>query len=216
MDVQVWSDVDVDVQSALGEAHLIQAISKAVEAVVSTAVDHGLVEGDAVLLRVRGMKELDYKVARVKSVAGQGITLLGVDTQESKNFISGSIRKITFGLSAETFTDVTPSGGTAEDINIRTIHTSQDFSRPGNVSPLVYEFGSLWDPSDPAIVGLKKASSAREILAVRFGFLDGMEVLFCGYPSLSNAPSGSAGAAVTTPVRINVRGELTAYVGEVA
>ncbi|ROR25159.1 tail tube protein [Comamonas sp. BIGb0124] len=213
MDVQIWSDVDVDVQSELGDAVPISSISKAVDAVLGLDAGHGLAVGDPVLLRVRGMRELDYKVARVKTVAGENVTLSGVDTVDSKAFISGTVRKITFGLSAETFTDVTPSGGTAEDVNIRTIHGKKDFSRPGNEAPLVYEFGSLWDPSDPAIVELKKASRSRQIRAVRFGFLDETEVLFAGYPSLSNAPSGSAGAAVTTPVRINVRGELTAYAG---
>lgn len=213
MDVQIWSDVNVEVPTQLGTKINITGISNAAEAVASLAANHGLVKGDAVVLRVRGMRELDYKVVRVGAVEGANVTLSGVDTRSSKAFNSGHLQKVVFDVVAETFTDVTPSGGTAEDVNVRTIHNRQDFSVPGNSAPLVYEFGSLWGPADPASARFKTASLAREVLPVRFGFIDGTEVLMAGVPSTSGAPAGSAGAVVTDSVRINVRGELTAYFG---
>lgn len=213
-DIQIWSEVAVDVQSAAAAEVAITAISKANPAVASAAA-HTFVVGDVVLLRVKGFTDLDYAVVRVKAVAaGVSFTLEDIDTSDfSGTFISGSASKITFGVTAATFTDVTPSGGEADKVAIRTIHRKRDFNLAGNETPLAYAFGSLWDISDPALLALKAAARTRKVLAVRFKFLDGTTVLFAGMPSTSLAPGGAAGAAVTTPVSIDVRGWLQAYPG---
>lgn len=213
-DFQIWSEVQVEVQSALAASAAITSISKANPA-VAASVDHEFVPGDVVLLRVKGFNELDYAVVRVGAVvADTSFELEGIDTTEfNGTFVSGSASKITFGVSAATFTDVTPSGGEAAKVPIQTIHMKRGFNRPGAESPLVYGFGSLWDVADPALVALQAASRKGRVLAVRFVFLDGTTVLFAGQPSVNLAPAGSAGAAVTTPVSIDVRGWLQAYEG---
>lgn len=211
---QIWSEVQVDVQSTLGTPIPLSSISKANPAIVG-AVDHDLVQGDIVLLRVKGFTDLDYAVVRVgAAVADVSFTLEGIDTTDFHGtFISGTASKITFGVSASTFTDVTPSGGETTKVAFQTIHMKRGFNRPGAESPLVYGFGSLWDVADPALLALQSASRKGRVLAVRFAFLDGTTVLFAGQPSVNMAPAGSAGAAVTTPVSIDVRGWLQAYPG---
>jgi Phage tail tube protein, TTP len=213
-EVQIWSEVGVDVQSAATTAVAITTISKANPAVASAAA-HTFVVGDIVLLRVKGFNDLDYAVVRVKAIAaGVSFTLEDIDTSAyAGTFVSGTASKITFGITAATFTDVTPSGGEADKVAIRTIHTKRDYNLPGNETPLAYAFGSLWDIADPALVALKAASRGRQVVAVRFRFLDGTVVLFAGIPSTNLAPGGAAGAAVTTPVSIDVRGWLQAYPG---
>jgi hypothetical protein len=211
---QIWSEVQVDVQSALGTPVPLSAISKANPAIASAA-DHDFIVGDIVLLRVKGFTDLDYAVVRVGAVvADVSFTLEGIDTTDFHGtFISGTASKITFGVSASTFTDVTPSGGETTKVAFQTIHMKRGFNRPGAESPLVYGFGSLWDVADPALLALQAASRKGRVLAVRFAFLDGTTVLFAGQPSVNMAPAGSAGAAVTTPVSIDVRGWLQAYAG---
>jgi hypothetical protein len=214
-DYQIWSEVQVDVQSVLAAAIPVSGISKANPA-IAAAVDHDFAAGDVVLLRVKGFNDLDYAVVRVGTVVPDvSFALEGIDTTDFNGaFISGSASKITFGVSASTFTDVTPSGGEAAKVLIQTIHMKRGFNKPGAESPLVYGFGSLWDVADPALIALQAASRKGRVLAVRFMFLDGTTVLFAGQPSVNLAPAGSAGAAVTTPVSIDVRGWLQAYSGE--
>ena len=213
-DVQIWSEVAVDVQTTLAAPKNITGISKANPAVVTLA-GHGYGNGKILLLRVKGMGQLDWLVVRVANTAEDNFALEGVDLTDAEEiFVSGSAQEVTFGASAETFTDVTPSGGEAEKVAVRTIHRRKDYNLPGNVGTLTYGFGSLWDVADPALIELSKASRKREVRAIRFRFLDGATVLFAGMPSTTLAPGGSAGAAVTTPVSIDVRGELQAYPGE--
>jgi hypothetical protein len=213
-DYQIWSEVQVDVQSALAANVAITAISKTNPA-IAQAADHDLVQGDIVLLRTKGFSDLDYAVVRVGAVvADVSFALEGIDATDFHGaLISATASKITFGVSASTFTDVTPSGGEATKVAFQTIHMKRGFNRPGAESPLVYGFGSLWDVADPALLALQAASRKGRVLAVRFMFLDGTTVLFAGQPSVNLAPAGTAGAAVTTPVSIDVRGWLQAYPG---
>ncbi len=208
--IQLWSDVAIDVQTVLGEPKPITAITKANPA-SATSEAHGLLPDDVVLLRIVGMRELDYAVVRVGAVTDDGFALAGVDATDFATFISGTAQKVTFGASAASITEVNAAGGEADKQLIQTIHTRRGFNIPGNESPLVFTMGSLWLPSDPALVEFKKAGKARAIRAVRIGFPDGAEVLFAGYPTASLAPNGSAGAPVTTPVSLDVRGLLQPY-----
>lgn len=212
MTIQIWSDVDVDVQSAAAAAKPITAITKANPAAVSVTA-HGFVANDLVLLRVRGLGQLDWALVRVAApITADSFVAKGVDTSEfTGTFVSGSASKITLGVSAETITDVSPSGGDAAQVTISTIHKKPDYAISGKAAPLNYALGSLWDVSDPALLAFKAASRTKKVLAVRFGFPDGTEVLFAAQPSANLAPGGSAGAAVTTPVTLAVRGWLQAY-----
>ncbi|HZX85534.1 MAG TPA: phage tail tube protein [Reyranella sp.] len=209
-EVQLWSDVNVDVQTALAAAKTITAISKASPAVASSTA-HGLTEGDIVLLKIAGMIDIDYAVVRVGAVTTDTFALEGIDSTDFPDFTSGTAEEITFGASAATFTEVNATGGEADQVLIQTIHTKRGYNKPGNETPLNFSFGSLWVTSDPALIELKKASRTRTVRAIRFTFADGTIGLFSGYPSASLVPTGSAGAAVTTPVTINARGWFQDY-----
>ena len=211
MSIQIWSDVDVEVQSIAAATKTITAISKANPA-VATSVGHGYALGSLVLLRVKGFGALDYALVRVGAVTADTFVLKGVDTTDfSGTFVSGTASQITLGISAETITDVSPSGGDSAQVAISTIHKRPDFNIPGKAAPLSYALGSLWDVSDPALQAFKAAARAKKVLAVRFAWADGTEVLFAAQPSTTLSPGGAAGAAVTTPVSLAVRGWLQAY-----
>lgn len=212
MEVQLWSDVNVDVSTVFAAPKAITAISKTDPAVANSAA-HGYLNGEFVLLEIRGMLEIDHAVVRIANKTDDTYELEGIDATDLGDFISGTAKKITFGASAATFTEVNASGGEADDVLIQTIHTKRGYNKPGNETPLNFAFGSLWITSDPALVELKKASRSRTIRAVRFVFPDGTLGLFAGYPSASLVPNGAAGAPVTTPVKINARGWFQDYAG---
>lgn len=208
--INVWSKVAVAVQSLLGAAKTITAISKANPAVVTAT--HDYVVGDVVLLKINGMRQLDYAVKRVSAISTTvSFTLEGVDSTTFDTFTSGTAEKITFGSVASTMQDINASGGEAEPIPVSTIHDDQNIEIPGNRSPLIYSFGSLWDPADAALKAIAAFDDSKTPGCVLLTFATGARIMFAAYHSASLAPNGSAGQAVTTPVTFRLRGRLTSY-----
>lgn len=208
--INVWSKVAVAVQTLLAAPKVITAITKANPA-VATSTAHGLTNGTVVLLKVNGMRQLDYLVVRVANTAAGTFELEGVDSTTFDTFTSGTAEAVTLGANASTFQDVSASGGEAAAIAISTIHDDQDFEIPGNRSPIVFTFGSLWDPADPALLALKKFDDVKTPCVIELTFATGAKIFMAAFASASLAPTGSSGQPVTTPVSLRLRGRLTSY-----
>ncbi|WP_421885151.1 phage tail tube protein [Methylibium sp.] len=210
--INVWSNVAVAVQTVLGTAKVITAISKTNPAEVTSAT-HGFTAGQFLLLTVQGMRQLNLRVVKVAPTPGtDDFELVGIDSTLFADFVSGTAQLITFGAEAATFQDVNASGGIAADIPVGTIHDDEDRVIPGNKSAIKYEFGSLWNIGDAALIELQKASDTKTTRAVRLTFATGDVVAFDCYPSAPLVPVGSSGAAVTTPVSFSLAGRLTTIV----
>ena len=208
--INVWSKVGVAVQTVLAAPITITGITKANPA-VATAAAHGLANGAVVLLKINGMRQLDYRVVRVANTAASTFELEGVDATTFDTFVSGTAEAVTLGATASTFQDVSASGGEAAAISISTIHDDQDFEIPGNRSPLVFSFGSLWDPADPALLALKAFDDIKTPCVIQLTFATGAKIFMAAFASASLAPTGSSGQPVTTPVSLRLRGRLTSY-----
>jgi hypothetical protein len=208
--INVWSKVAVAVQTVLAAPKTITAITKANPAVAASTA-HGLANGTVGLLKVSGMRQLDYRVVRLANVDTDDFELEGVDSTTFDTFTSGTFEAITFGANASTFQDVSASGGEAASIAIATIHDDQDFEIPGNRSPLVFNFGSLWDPADPALLALKGFDDIKTPCCVQLTFATGAKIFMAAFVGASLAPTGSSGQPVTTPVSLRLRGRLTSY-----
>lgn len=209
MAINVWSKVAVAVQTVLASPVTITAISKASTGVATATNTY--VNGDIVLLEVNGMTEVNNRVVRVSAASGANFSLEGVDTTLFGTFTSGTSKKITFGASAATFQDINGSGGEAAAIDITTIHDDTTKEIPGVKSALNYSFASLWDPSDAALIELKKADDVKGTRCVQLTFASGAKVFFNCYPTCPLFPTGSSGAPVTSPVTFKVTGPIQAY-----
>lgn len=207
---QIWSDVLVHCQTALGAPISVDAISNANPA-VADADAHGLLLGDTVLFRAKGVPLFSVAVLRVGAVTTDTFVLEGINGAELVGATDIVVEKVTFGASADVITEVSAAGGEASDVLIQTIHPGGSYNRPGKATPLVYTFGALWVPSDPVLVAFAEAQRTGALRAVRFTFADGTVALFAGYPSASRVPTGSAGAAVTTPAKVSARGHFQPY-----
>ncbi len=213
MEPQIWNDVAVDCSTVMGAPVAITAISSANPAVASAA-DHEFVQGDTVLLRLEGYPALDIVVVEVGAVvADTSFVLLGIDGSELPAGVKGTAEKVTFGATANVITEVTGAGGESADVLMQTIHPGRAYNRNGKESPLVYTFGAFWVPTDPVLQEFKRAKRDGKLRAVRFVFADGSRMLMAGAASASLVANGSAGAPVTTPAKLNVRGEVMAYEG---
>lgn len=209
--VRKWSNVSVAMQSALGSALTISAITKAATG-VATSTAHGLSNGSYVFLLVQGMYQLDNKVVRVANVTANTFELEGVNTTSFDTFSTGTAQAVTFGTTITTATDINASGGDFDFIDTTTIHGNVKTQIPGLANPSNFTFNNLWDVADPGLVAMKSASDSQGQRAFRFTFGTGGQVmLFAGYVGATLLPTGQAQDKVVTPATITMFGTPTYY-----
>lgn len=205
-----WSNVAVAMQSALGANITITGISKAAEGVVTAT--NTLSNGDFVVISAQGMRQVDDRVFRVKSVSGANFTLEGEDTTAFDTFTSGTANKVTFGTSITTATSISSSGGDFDMIDTTTIHMNARSQMPGLPAAASFSFDNIWDVSDVGLKAMKSASDAQAKRAFMFTFGAGGQILlFNGYVGASLLPGGSAQQLVTTKTTITMNGSPTTY-----
>lgn len=216
--VRKWANVAVSMQSALGAALTISSITKATPGVVTTSAAHGLTNGDFVSLDIQGMYQLNGRVFRVSSAAGSTFQLedtsggTGIDTTAFDGFTSGTAKKITFGTTISTVTDISASGGDFDFIDVTTIHQNQKAQIPGAANALEYTMTNLWDPVDSGLVAMKSASDAQGQRALKFVFGTGGAIMvFNGYVGYVGTPTGSAQDKVVSPATITAFGTPSYY-----
>jgi hypothetical protein len=209
--VSLWTNVDVDVQSALGSAQTITGITKADPAVATFSSGSLPANGAYVVFDVTGMTQVDGRVFRVASGSGSTFALEGLDSTAFGTFVSGTFQVITFGTALSTATGLQGSGGDFEFVDITTIHDSIRKQMPGVASPATYTFESIWDVADAGLIALNEASENQTLLAVRFTFANSQKVLFTGYVGATLLPVGNALDKVTTSVVVTMFGRPTVY-----
>lgn len=207
-----WSQVAIAMQSALAAAVTVNAVTKAVGGVVTTASAHSLSNGDYVAMTAQGMWQINDRVFRVSSASGTTLTLEGEDTTSYDTFTSGSLQKITFGTSVTTATNLSSSGGNFDMIDTTTIHQNQKSQIPGLPAAASYDMDNIWDVSDAGLVALKQAYDAQSKRAFKFTFGTGGQIMvFTGYVGANLLPGGSAQQLVTTKAVISMSGSPTYY-----
>lgn len=204
--IQKWSNVRIAMQTALAAAVTVTAITAGTTATV-TAEAHGFSNGDYILLTTNGMQEMNNTVHRVSASSTDSFVLEGQDTTGFEAFISGTARKITFGASFGTITQLSSSGGDFGQLDTTTIHVARGSQIPGVANALSYTLESFWDISDAALKECREASIRQEQRAYLFTFASGQKMAFAGYVGYSGAPQGQAQQIITSPLVLTVQGE---------
>jgi hypothetical protein len=208
--ISKWTKVAIAIQSALGAAKTITAITKANPGVV-TSTAHGLLNGAFVLLEVAGMAQVNDRVFRIAAVAVNTFELEGQDTTSYDTFVSGTAKEITFGTSVATATGVTASGGEFEFEDTTTIHDTVRSQIPTLASAPLMTFENIWDVADLALIALKAASDAATKRAVRMTFANAQKLVFNSYIGATLLPGGTAPGKVTTQVVMTMAAQHTVY-----
>lgn len=211
MGVQVWSNVEVKVESAATNNTSITSISKANPAMVTVAAIGTIAIGDFVKILAAGMAQVDNRLFRVSGVTGSTFLLEGEDSTNYDDFTSGSAEEITFGTNLTVVSNITASGGDFQFIDVTTIHDTIQKQIPGNASASTFSMDCQWQPDDAGLKALKKASDNKEELGVMFVFSNGYRFMQTGYIGATLTPTGQAQAVVSTPVVITAFGRPTTY-----
>jgi hypothetical protein len=211
MSAKFWSNVDIDIQTALGTVQTVSGITKADPGVVSyTGTDP--TSGDIVVLDAAGMTEVHTRAFKAGAVDTAANTFnLGEDTTGNHTFTSGSFRLVTLGASMTNVQDVSASGGEPEFADITTVHDQIRRRVPTVVSPFSIQFGCLFEPGDAAMQELALASRTLTTRVVKITFADGSFMVGNAYVSAAGVPTGSAQDVVKTNVNFEFQGLPTVY-----
>jgi len=201
-----WSNVGVDVQTALGSANTVTAISKASTGVVSYSGSDPS-NGDYVVMTANGMTQVNDRIFRVANVNAGSNTfeLEGETTTDYSTFTSGSFKIITFGASFNILQTIQVSGGEPEYADTTTIHDEVRKRAPTVVSPLSLSSDALFDLADPGFVEARIAYRSKTKRAIKLRFGTGSKMCMNGYFSAAGVPTGQAQGVVQTRITIEAQ-----------
>ncbi len=208
-----WSNVGVDIQTALATAISLSAISKASPGVCTYTGGTNPANGDYAVFTVNGMFEVSQRIFRIANVSTGPKTfeLEGEDTTTYNTFTSGSFQIITFGASMGIAQNITPSGGDLQFADVTTIHDNVQKRSPTIVSPLTLAMDAIFDVSDAAYVEMNKAYKAKTVRAVKLRFGTGAKMLLTGYCGAAGVPSGQSQGVVQMKLSIEGQNVPTVY-----
>lgn len=204
-----WSNVGVDVQTALGAAITITSISKENPGLVTYSGTPAVLpaNGDYVLLQVQGMHQVNERLARVVEFNGTAKTfkLESEDTSTYDTFISGTASIVTFGASFGSVQNMQVSGGEYEKADLTTIHDAVKKQAPVVAGAMTISMTNFFDLTDPGFAECNKAFKSKTTRAIRLRFGTGAKIAFVGYVGAAGVPTGQAQQAVMTPVTIDAQ-----------
>lgn len=208
-----WTNVGIDVQTALATAVAITAISKATTGVVTYGGAVHPAAGDYITLQAQGMHQVNDRIFRIANVntTAKTFELEGEDTTSYDTFISGSYQIITFGASFNTVQTVSPSGGDYEKADVTTIHDAVRKNVPTIAQPLTLAMTNIFDLADPGFAECNKAYKSKSKRAFRLRFGTGAKILLTGYVGAAGVPTGQAQGVVQTPVSVEAQNLPTVY-----
>lgn len=208
-----WTNVGIDVQTALAAAVSITAVTKASPGVVTYGGAVHPANGDYISITANGMHQINDRILRIANVntTAKTFELEGEDTTSYDTFINGSYQIVTFGASFNSVQTISPSGGDYEKADITTIHDSVRKNVPTIAAPLTLAMTNYFDLTDPGFVECNKAYKAKSKRAIRVRFGSGAKMVMMGYVGAAGVPTGQAQGVVQTPVSIEAQNLPTVY-----
>lgn len=208
-----WTNVGIDVQTALAAAVSITAVTKASPGVVTYGGAVHPANGEYIAVTANGMHQINDRILRIANVntTAKTFELEGEDTTSYDTFINGSYQIVTFGASFNSVQTISPSGGDYEKADITTIHDSVRKNVPTIAAPLTLAMTNYFDLTDPGFVECNKAYKAKAKRAIRVRFGSGAKMVMMGYVGAAGVPTGQAQGVVQTPVSIEAQNLPTVY-----
>jgi len=201
-------------QSALAAAKVITAATNAAPGVF-TSTAHGYVDGDFVLLKVNGMREVNFGVFEIYASAANTFSLkgptgvAGLDTTSFGAFTDGTAEKVTFGTSITGVQEFSPSGGEPKYVDSGTVHDFTDKQEVVGSTPINWSMTMQWDPTDVAQIAMKTAFKTDSPKAFKVTWPNGTYAAFYGSVGFSGAPGGGKQSITTSPAAISAKGDMT-------
>lgn len=209
MSLKYWTNQAVLMQSAIGAAQAIDAISLANPGVVTKNSGATLPSnGDYVLLEVAGMRQVHNRIVKVAGATGSTFNI-GLDTTLLDAFTSGTYRVVTLGNAFDSVRDLASSGGDPVFEDTTSVHDAEDTQDIVSSSPQSFSFTHNWDPANAALKAANLAFLLRSPRAFLIQDPDGSGYAFYGTVVAPLQPSVS-GKKKVTPLSIALKASGTA------
>jgi len=215
MTVKTNAGLKLYMESAIGAATTITAVTKAAPGVFS-ATGHTFANGDAVLLEINGMVELNGLLCSVVNVVAStsfqvagvdGVT--GMDTTLFSTFSSGTARKVTLGTSITGVQDFNFAGGEIKTVDTTTVNDFVDTQIVVGASAQSADMTLQWDPASAPQAAMINAFKTRANKGFKVVWPDGANVKFYGTVGYTGAPGGGKQGVTVSPAKITMLGGLT-------
>ena len=216
MTVHINSGLRLYMESAIAAAKTISGITLADPGVVSSTA-HGYSNGDIVLIKAQGMTQVNNRLFKVVSVATDSFRLAdidgtsGIDTTNFGTFSSGTAEKLTLGTTISGVQDFSFSGGEIKTTDTTTVNDLVDTMAVTGAAASSADMTMQWDPADAAQQAMRTAFDALDDKGFKVLWPDGAYVLFYGTVGYTMAPGGGKGGVTTSPAKITMLNQLTAY-----
>jgi len=193
----------VSMQSTLGSAKTITAISKASEAVITGTHDFSI--GDFVVIdAVVGMVEINKRVVRVKSVSTTvSFVAEGLDSTAFTTYTSGgTATKVTAFVTFDNATNFSYPEPAPNRIDVTTIHNTIKTEVFGLDAAPAITMAVLADPAGTTMTAVRTAAAAKTTRVFKIVLQSGAVLIFNAYVAGGRGLDGAAGAVATGSVAL--------------
>lgn len=215
MTIHVNSGLKLYMESAIGSAVTITAITKAAPGVFS-ATGHTFANGDFVLLEIQGMQELNGQLMKVVNVIATtsfqvaGIDgVAGLDTLLYSTFSSGTAKKVTLGTSINGVQDFNFNGGEIKTADSTTVSDTSDKQVVVGATAQAADLVMQWDPTSSAQQAMRAAYTTLANKGFKVVWPDGVWAAWYGTVGYTGAPGGGKQGITTSSAKITQLGNLT-------
>lgn len=201
-------------QSAIGSPIVIATVTNADPGVLGS-VGHGLVDGDIILFKNDGMPELNDRLFQVYAKTLDAFSLedvdgaSGIDTTSLGTFISGTVQKLTMGISIVGVQEFSPSGGEPKYLDTTTVHDLNDRQVVNGSTAMSYSLTFQWDPANAAQAAMLAAFKASAQRGFKITWPNGRTCMFYGTVGFSGMPGGGKQGITTTTAGVALEADPT-------
>lgn len=181
---------------------------------VFTIADSALAKNDYVIVTSSDWGKLVNRVLRVKEVAGNSVTMEGIDTTDTNVFPEGEIKanvaKITGWSEIPCVQDLAQDGGEQQYYNYQCLSDDQEQQLPTFKSAvsLTYTFAHEYD--NPIYPLLRKADETGAITALRMYIPKAQEMrMWSGVLSFNEIPQTAVNEMETVSLSVSLKGKFT-------
>lgn len=207
------------IATAIGAAIAVTVATNAASAVLTTAVDHGLVDGDIVEF-TSGWVKASRRVFKVDALTANTLALVDCDTQNLALFPAGggigSIKKLSQWVQIPKVMNPQSSGGEPKNATYEFIEDEQEYNIHNGWSAVSYTMEIDDDTTTPGYAASMKASDEQTDTCLRILKKGGLHPTYlpCNV-AMNPIPKQQEGQIDRLSVQFNGRGRPTRYTGAV-
>ncbi len=214
MAIELAQGTTIAIASAYGAAKTMSAISNASEAVATLEASHGVLQNDIVEI-TSGWDRLNGRIARVKTVSTNDVTLELIDTSSTSNYPAGagtgSVRKISTWTALTQLAGITADTPQIQYIDITTLANQTRQRIPGLDESPNMSIDVFYDPSLSWVAAVLAASDANALAAVRMITPGGRKIYANAYWKMSRFPQISIGDAIKNALSLTFNSIPSSY-----